>query len=772
MFLNTAVWIKVMLAILIAFVVSFALTPVVKILAQKVGAMDVPGEARRVHDHPIPRMGGLAIFLGFIVSMLLFVDITQEVRGILLGSIIIVITGVIDDIISLRAWTKFLIQILSAVIAVLHGVVINVVSNPNVFSSQEAIVLGWLAIPLTVLWIVGITNSVNLIDGLDGLAVGVSTISCVTILVVALLVSEPNVALIVAALAGACIGFMPYNLNPARIFMGDTGSLLLGYVLATVSVLGLFKFYAIVTFVVPVLALAVPLSDTLFAFCRRILHGQSPFHADRGHFHHKLMDLGLNQKQAVAILYAISATLGLAAVVLTTKGSIRIALLVLALLIGFVVCAFIRKSVHKHHIDVELQERRKRPKRPKRPKQPKQPNRQTTPMPPKHLHRRSTMSKRIKVMSVFGTRPEAIKMAPLVLELQKHPEIESIVCITAQHREMLDSVMDCFGIRADYDLNIMQQGQDLTAITTRVLERMREVLGEVQPDIVLVHGDTTTTFAGALAAFYAKIPVGHVEAGLRTYDRWSPFPEEMNRSLVGRIATLHFAPTANNAHNLEREAVEGDIFVTGNTVIDAMAYTVRGEQFVSDELRQVDFSRRVIAMTCHRRENYGQPMRNIFTAVRRLALNYPDVEIVYPVHLSPVVRSTAEELLGGVPNIRLIAPLDAVDMHRLIARSYMVMTDSGGIQEEAPALGKPVLVLRRETERPEAVTAGTVKLAGTDTEEIYRLAAELLDDPAAYDRMAKAVNPYGDGRACPRIAQAILSHFLGAQPPEPFVPAH
>ena len=224
------------------------------------------------------------------------------------------------------------------------------------------------------------------------------------------------------------------------------------------------------------------------------------------------------------------------------------------------------------------------------------------------------MSKRIKVMSVFGTRPEAIKMAPLVLELQKHPEIESIVCITAQHREMLDSVMDCFGIRADYDLNIMQQGQDLTAITTRVLERMREVLGEVQPDIVLVHGDTTTTFAGALAAFYAKIPVGHVEAGLRTYDRWSPFPEEMNRSLVGRIATLHFAPTANNAHNLEREAVEGDIFVTGNTVIDAMAYTVRGEQFVSDELRQVDFSRRVIAMTCHRRENYGQPMRNIFTA--------------------------------------------------------------------------------------------------------------------------------------------------------------
>ena len=364
-------------------------------------------------------------------------------------------------------------------------------------------------------------------------------------------------------------------------------------------------------------------------------------------------------------------------------------------------------------------------------------------------------------------------MAPLVKELESRPEIQSICCITAQHRQMLDDVLHLFDITPDYDLDIMEARQSLYTITSKCLLGMEEVFSQEKPDLVLVHGDTTTTFSGALAAFYQKIAVGHVEAGLRTWDRYSPFPEEMNRSLVGRIATLHFAPTANNAHNLEREDVEGDIFVTGNTVIDAMAYTVRGEQFVSDELQQVDFSRRVIAMTCHRRENYGQPMRSIFTAVRRLALDYPDVEIVYPVHLSPVVRSTAEELLGGVPNIRLIAPLDAVDMHRLMARSYMVMTDSGGIQEEAPALGKPVLVLRRETERPEAVTAGTVKLAGTDTEDIYRLAAELLDDPAAYDRMAKAVNPYGDGKACPRIAQAILSHFLpDAQPPEPFVPAH
>ena len=303
--------------------------------------MDVPGEARRVHDHPIPRMGGLAIFLGFIVSMLLFVDITQEVRGILLGSIIIVITGVIDDIISLRAWTKFLIQILSAVIAVLHGVVINVVSNPNVFSSQEAIVLGWLAIPLTVLWIVGITNSVNLIDGLDGLAVGVSTISCVTILVVALLVSEPNVALIVAALAGACIGFMPYNLNPAKIFMGDTGSTFLGYMLATVSIMGLFKFYAVISFAVPFLILGLPIFDTANAIIRRVAAGRSPMSPDRGHVHHKLIDMGFNQKQAVAILYAISATLGLTAVVLTSSGEVKAIVLLLAVLAAILVGACI-----------------------------------------------------------------------------------------------------------------------------------------------------------------------------------------------------------------------------------------------------------------------------------------------------------------------------------------------------------------------------------------------------------------------------------------------
>ena len=379
------------------------------------------------------------------------------------------------------------------------------------------------------------------------------------------------------------------------------------------------------------------------------------------------------------------------------------------------------------------------------------------------------MSK-IKIMSVFGTRPEAIKMAPLALELQRREGLESLICVTAQHREMLDSVMSCFGIKADADLNIMGKNQTLTDVTVRALKGLEGCFAEFKPDLVLVHGDTSTTFSAALAAFYAKIPVGHVEAGLRTYDRYSPFPEEMNRCLVGRLATMHFAPTAKNADNLRREAVTGDIFVTGNTVIDAMKYTVTGEGFASPELSKVDFSKRVVAMTCHRRENYGEPMKNIFSAVRELALQHPEIEIVYPVHLSPVVRNAANEHLAGLCNVHLIEPLDAMDMHRLMSASYMVMTDSGGIQEEAPALGKPVLVLRKETERPEAVAAGTVKLSGIVRDDILRDANELLRSDEAYERMARAVNPYGDGNACARIADAIEFSFgLRTERPEEFV---
>ena len=381
--------------------------------------------------------------------------------------------------------------------------------------------------------------------------------------------------------------------------------------------------------------------------------------------------------------------------------------------------------------------------------------------------------KPITVMTIFGTRPEAIKMCPLVQELDSRPEINSLCCVTAQHRQMLDSVLDIFGRKPDYDLDIMQPRQTLSTITSKTLLGMDEVLDQVKPDLILVHGDTSTTFAGALAAFYHQIPVGHVEAGLRTYDKWSPFPEEMNRKMVSSIADLHFCPTVANRDNLVRENISNGLFLTGNTVIDALQTTVRKDfRFTTEILNNLDYvNRRIILVTCHRRENYGQPMTNIMTALRRVADAFPDVELVYPVHLSPVVQQAAHTHLDGHERIHLIQPLSVDEMHNLMARCHLVMTDSGGLQEEAPALGKPVLVLRKETERPEAVAAGTVMLAGVEEEDIFRMASQLLSDSAAYNKMAHAVNPYGDGQACRRTVDAILWHFgLSDVPPDEFKP--
>ena len=380
---------------------------------------------------------------------------------------------------------------------------------------------------------------------------------------------------------------------------------------------------------------------------------------------------------------------------------------------------------------------------------------------------------RIRVMTIFGTRPEAIKMAPLALELSRRPQIDALCCVTAQHRQMLDSVLDIFRLVPDFDLNIMEPRQTLSTITSKCLLGMEEVLEQARPDLVLVHGDTSTTFAGALAAFYHRVPVGHVEAGLRTYDKYSPYPEEMNRRMVSAIADLHFCPTPSNRDNLAREGIEQGVFLTGNTVIDALQTTVvKDFHFSEGVLNDLDYvNRKVILVTCHRRENYGTPMAHIMTALRRVADAFPDVELVYPVHLSPVVQEAAHQYLDGHPRIHLIAPLAVDEMHNLMARCHLVMTDSGGLQEEAPALGKPVLVLRRETERPEAVAAGTVQLAGTEEEPIFQMASRLLTDPAAYAAMAHAANPYGDGRACGRIADAIEYRFgLRAQPPPPSIP--
>lgn len=379
--------------------------------------------------------------------------------------------------------------------------------------------------------------------------------------------------------------------------------------------------------------------------------------------------------------------------------------------------------------------------------------------------------KRIKVMTVFGTRPEAIKMAPLVLELQKYPEqIESVVCLTAQHRQMLDQVLEAFKIKADYDLDVMKDRQTLQEVTVRVLQGLDPVLEEAKPDIVLVHGDTLTTFLASYAAFMRQIKIGHVEAGLRTWNKLSPYPEEMNRQLTGVLADLHFAPTDWSAGNLRKESKpEDDLYITGNTAIDVFKYTV-AKDFTHPILEWAK-GKRLILMTAHRRESQGEPHRRIFRAVKRIADEFEDIAIVYPVHLSPAVREPAFEILGNHPRIRLIDPTDVVETHNFYPHTHLILTDSGGIQEEAPSFGVPVLVLRDTTERPEGIEAGTLELVGSDEERVYERTKALLTDQGLYEQMSRAANPYGDGEASVRIVQAILYHFgLSANRPEPFSP--
>ena len=364
----------------------------------------------------------------------------------------------------------------------------------------------------------------------------------------------------------------------------------------------------------------------------------------------------------------------------------------------------------------------------------------------------------IKVMTVFGTRPEAIKMAPLVKELKSRKEIECIVCVTAQHRQMLDQVLEVFNIKPDYDLDIMQQGQTLSDITSRVIYGLEKVIKEVKPNIVLVHGDTTTTFAGALAAFYNQVDIGHVEAGLRTWKKYSPYPEEMNRQMVGVMADMHFAPTETSKNSLLKENKPIDkIYVTGNTAIDALSTTVKKDY--SHQIFNWVGNDRLILVTAHRRENLGEPMRGMFKAIKRITDEFNDVKVIYPVHLNPKVRIVAKEVLGDNSKVKLIEPLEVIDFHNFIAKSYLILTDSGGIQEEAPSLGKPVLVLRDTTERPEGIEAGTLKLAGTDEEKIYELTKELLINQEEYLKMAHSANPYGDGKASKRIADAIVERY-------------
>lgn len=748
----------------LAFIVAFSTTPVAKSLAFKIGAVDIPKDNRRMHKQPIARLGGFAIITGFFIAILFSVVSSKLLNtstaivfdkqfiGLIIGGGIIAILGVIDDIKSLSAKLKFPIQIIAALIVAMTGTRIDFVTNP--FSEIGISMFGpWISYPLTILWIVGITNAINFIDGLDGLAAGVSSIASLSLFFVSVMRPDPDIgtAVLAAILAGSTMGFLPYNFNPAKIFMGDTGATFLGFMLGAISIQGTYKSYTAIAIAVPILVLALPLFDTIFAILRRLASGKSPMTADRGHLHHRLVDMGFTQRQSVSVIYVASAALGLCAVVLDYKGPVSAIILVIAVAIFVIGGSMYMSEMDNANKNRECHQ----------------------------LNNPSRMAiiggrrmEKLKVMTIFGTRPDAVKMSPLVKELEKCEKIDSVVCVTAQHREMLDQVLKIFEIIPNHDLNIMQSRQTLTGITTRALEGLEKVLEQEKPDIVLVHGDTTTCFVGSLAAFYKQIAVGHVEAGLRTFDKYSPYPEEMNRKLTGAMADIHLAPTETNRANLLNEGVNEDtIYVTGNTVNDALKTTVKENYtFECEALRDIDFNnKRVIAVTAHRRENLGEPLRNICRALATIVNKYEDVEIVYTVHLNPVVQETAREILGDKARVHLIPPLDVQDMHNLMARSYMIMTDSGGIQEEAPTLGKPVLVLRKETERPEAVKAGTVRLAGTVEHEIVEHAVKLLEDKDDYETMSKSVNPYGDGHASERIVQVLLFHFgLTDEKPEEF----
>lgn len=740
---------NMVIAFVIAAIAAAILTPYSIRLAYKVGAIDVPKDERKIHNKPIPRIGGLAFIGAFFIStaiIFLCCEIDKTINftdinllGFYAGAVIIALTGLVDDIRDIKPIVKLAGQVLAAICVILSGARIGFINIPffNIYGLNEI-----FSTVVTFFWIIGVTNAINLIDGLDGLASGVSAIATLSLLVIFLLNGAAEIPLIiVAALLGALLGFLPYNFNPAKTFMGDAGSNFLGFTLATISMMGMAKTYTAMAIVLPIIVLALPIFDTLFAMARRILSGRSIMEADRGHLHHRLLDAGLSQKQAVLILYSVTALLGLFAIVLMQSSIWKV--------VGFVAIMLI--LVYLEYKNVEHTKRKVI----------------DSPIP-------SNLSNggKLKVMTVFGTRPEAIKMCPLVLKLKENPMINTVVCVTAQHRQMLDQVMDAFQVKADYDLNIMKEKQTLSHITSAVLDGLFEVMNKEKPDIVLVHGDTTTTFAAALAAFYNKIKVGHVEAGLRTYDKYSPYPEEANRQMVTSLADIFFAPTENNKNNLLKEMIDEKlIYVTGNTVIDALKTTVQEEySFTHPILSQLDFSKKVIFMTAHRRENLGEPLKNICNAVKEIANNNPDVEIVYPVHLNPAVQEVAHRILDDVINVHLIEPLDVVETHNLINKSYMVLTDSGGIQEEAPSLGKPVLVLRNETERPEAVTAGTVKIVGTNRELIVKETEKLLTDSYEYSKMSKAVNPYGDGKACERIVNAILYYFkLTKEKPKDFM---
>ncbi|WP_339328438.1 non-hydrolyzing UDP-N-acetylglucosamine 2-epimerase [Luteimonas aquatica] len=736
-------------------------------MADRFGLVDKPN-ARKRHQGHVPVIGGICFFLGMAAG-LLYLGVPDRFTLCLLASTaLIVVVGAIDDARDLSARSRLVVQVAAAALMI-AGSGVYVRGLGDLFGMGE-VRLGLLGIPFTLFLAVGFINAFNMLDGIDGLA---GSLGLTSVLALLMFAQGPatDVAAMLTVLSTALLPFLMVNLGGLRgrkIFMGDAGSMLIGHMLAWSLV---YLSQSPAAQIRPVEALwcaALPVLDFLSVVYRRLRRGQSILKPDRQHLHHMLIDAGRTPREALAIMVAMALVITAFGYALRGMSPMVNLLAFLALLVLYTTVSWrawmrvappvVEAIAPPSQVLAVAPSLRLREESGREARMPASER-------PQAGRAAAANSRAVRTLCVFGTRPEAIKMAPLALRLAQDPRFDARVCVTGQHRQMLDQVLNLFGVRPDYDLDIMKQGQDLTDITTAILSGMRRVLKEFKPDVVLVHGDTSTTLAATLAAYYQQIPVAHVEAGLRTGNLYSPWPEEANRKLTGALAALHFAPTPQSGANLIAEGIlEERIAVTGNTVIDALQQVVarvEGDrllrQTLAEQFPYLRADRRVVLVTGHRRESFGGGFERICHALRETALRHPDVDIVYPVHLNPQVREPVNRILHGMPNVYLVEPLEYLSFVYLMNESYLILTDSGGIQEEAPSLGKPVLVMRDTTERPEAVEAGSVRLVGTDQASISSGISTLLLDRAAYDAMSFAHNPYGDGKACERIVDALAA---------------
>lgn len=704
------------LSVAITALSMFALLPG----AARLGLVDRP-DARKQHKGEIPVIGGISFFLGLLAGALYLQLGDRYSMSLLATAGLVVMLGALDDSRDLSVRTRLLVQSI-AVGLMITGSGVWLDDLGDLFGTGP-IHLGWLGVPVTVIAVVGTINAFNMLDGIDGLAASLALVCIGAIFLfdrgnVLDKGALPTLALLFVAL----LPFLFVNLggiSGRKVFMGDAGSMLIGYVMAWSLIYLSQRGPARIDAAEALWCIALPLLETLNLMYRRARRGLSPFKPDRQHLHYLLID---RERSPKTVLLTI---VGLACALVAFGYALRNLPVMVGLLAFFAMLGLYSLAPA--------------------------------------AAASAQLGPAIKTLCVFGTRPEAIKMAPLAKMLAQDPRFDARVCVTGQHRQMLDQVLQLFEIEPDFDLNIMKPKQDLTDVTTAILTGMKAVLAELKPDVVLVHGDTSTTMAATLAAYYQQIPVAHVEAGLRTGNLYSPWPEEANRKLTGALAAIHFAPTELSRGNLREEGIPDErIAITGNTVIDALKDVLvrieRTPQLRREIAAKFEFlrdERKVVLVTGHRRESFGGGFERICEALRDTALRHPEIDIVYPVHLNPQVREPVNRVLRGIANVHLIEPLDYLPFVYLMNRAHIILTDSGGIQEEAPSLGKPVLVMRDTTERPEAVAAGTVRLVGTDRELICAGISELLSDRAAYEAMSFAHNPYGDGLACQRIVAAL-----------------